>query len=170
VSERKSAIILSMEPMEAEDLPEVLPIAADPQGVAWTKGVFEKELATSFSHNWICRARLGTGKGFVAGFVSFWLIAGEVQLQNLAVRADLRRQGIGTRLMEEMFRTARARGVRRVTLEVRESNEAAAALYEQFGFAAAGRRPGYYHECGEAAVILWADLERNAGAENGQSR
>jgi len=170
VSDRKSATALSIETMKPEDLPEVLPIADDPQGIPWTKGIFEKELDTPFSHNLICRAVLQRGEKVVAGFISFWVVAGEVHLHNVAVRGDLRRQGIGSRLMEEMFRTAKTHGAARATLELRESNRAAGGLYERFGFLETGRRPGYYQDRAEAAVILWADLEKEAGAGNGQCR
>jgi ribosomal-protein-alanine N-acetyltransferase len=170
VSDRKSAVALSIEAMKAEDLPEVLSIADDPQGIAWTKGIFEKELVTHFSHNLICRAVLQTGEKAMAGFISFWVVAGEVHLHNVAVRVDLRRRGIGSRLMDEMFRTARAHGAARVTLELRESNQAAGALYRRFGFLETGRRPGYYQDRGEAAMILWADIEKESGVGNGPCR
>jgi ribosomal-protein-alanine N-acetyltransferase len=42
-----------------------------------------------------------------------------------------------------------------LTLEVRRSNHAARALYEKFGFKAAGMRPRYYQDNGEDAVIMW---------------
>ncbi|HOG16031.1 MAG TPA: ribosomal protein S18-alanine N-acetyltransferase [Syntrophales bacterium] len=166
----ESALTVSIEAMKPGDLPEVVAIADDPQGVPWTRGIFEKELATPFSRNLVCRADLGTGAEVVAGFISFWAVAGEVQLHNVAVRRDLRRRGIGLRLMEAMFRTARDEGAGCITLEMRESNRAARRLYERFGFAEAGSRPGYYRDRREAAVIFRADLEKGTGAGNGPYR
>jgi ribosomal protein S18 acetylase RimI-like enzyme len=48
----------------------------------------------------------------------------------------------------------RRRGVNKLFLEVRESNEAGIAFYEKMGFAKTGRRPGYYREPEEAALLM----------------
>ena len=81
---------------------------------------------------------------------------------NVAVDDRLRRQGIATALLESLFETADGDG-EQYTLEVRTSNAPALALYEGFGFQAAGRRRGYYHDNREDAVIMW----RTAGADAG---
>ncbi|MGI8944938.1 MAG: GNAT family N-acetyltransferase [Thermoleophilaceae bacterium] len=73
---------------------------------------------------------------------------------NVAVDDRLRRQGIADVLMDRLFALADAPGVQ-YTLEVRTSNGPAIRLYEKLGFAAAGRRRGYYHDNREDAVIMW---------------
>jgi ribosomal-protein-alanine N-acetyltransferase len=73
---------------------------------------------------------------------------------NVAVDPAHRRNGIATALLTgliERINDTRAR----FTLEVRESNVGAIALYERYGFRAAGRRRRYYQDNGEDAVIMW---------------
>jgi ribosomal-protein-alanine N-acetyltransferase len=73
---------------------------------------------------------------------------------NVAVDDRLLRRGIATAMLAELFAQADKPG-EQYTLEVRESNDAAIALYEHFGFRSAGMRPGYYHDNKEDAVIMW---------------
>ena len=82
---------------------------------------------------------------------------------NVAVDDRLLRQGIATALMERLFAQADGPG-EQYTLEVRTSNGSAIALYERFGFRAAGRRRGYYHDNREDAVIMWRTVPEPAAA------
>jgi ribosomal-protein-alanine N-acetyltransferase len=81
------------------------------------------------------------------------LIAGELQIQNLATLPRLRRRGIAVHLLEHVIRRSRAAGLMSIWLEVRLSNAPAIALYERFGFSACGRRSAYYPD-GEDALIM----------------
>jgi ribosomal-protein-alanine N-acetyltransferase len=72
---------------------------------------------------------------------------------NIAIDPARRGQGLGTQLLKEMLE--RAGHEEPYTLEVRTSNAAAIALYERFGFRAAGTRPRYYTDTGEDALIMW---------------
>jgi ribosomal-protein-alanine N-acetyltransferase len=72
------------------------------------------------------------------------LTSGECELENIAVAPGLRRKGAGTQLIQSLIAAARERGAHSIFLEVRESNNAARALYEKCGFANTGRRPRYY--------------------------
>jgi ribosomal-protein-alanine N-acetyltransferase len=65
----------------------------------------------------------------------------------------LRRQGQAKALVERLLLNFREHSVRTVFLEVRESNSAALALYEALGFLPIGRRPSYYREPVEAALL-----------------
>jgi len=83
-------------------------------------------------------------------------------IMNVAVDPGERRVGIATALMGELLRRVDGLGAR-FTLEVRESNHAAIALYERFGFRAAGRRKRYYQDNGEDAVVMWRTQSTLAG-------
>ena len=74
-------------------------------------------------------------------------------LMNVAVDPDSAGAGIATRMIERLFDEAGADA--RYTLEVRTSNHGAIAMYERFGFRAAGHRRRYYHDNGEDALIMW---------------
>ena len=95
--------------------------------------------------------------GGIAAFCTVWLVAGEVHINNLAVRPDCRRAGAGLGLLGFVLDTAASLGVATATLEVRRSNEAALKLYEKLGFVVAGVRKGYYDSPVEDALILWRD-------------
>jgi ribosomal-protein-alanine N-acetyltransferase len=86
------------------------------------------------------------------GFALGRAVAGEAELLTLAVAPDRRRQGAGRRLLAGFEAEARARGAGEAFLEVAADNDAARALYAGAGYAAAGRRPGYY--AGTDALVL----------------
>lgn len=90
----------------------------------------------------------------VVGYVVMWLVADEAELANLAVAPDRRRMGIGRYLLDSAMAEALAGGARSLYLEVRESNVAARALYGGRGFLAVGRRPAYYRNPAEDALLL----------------
>ena len=90
----------------------------------------------------------------VAGYVGSQSVMDEADMMNIAVSPDYRRQGIGQALVERLVTELSAVGVRCLALEVRLSNEPAKALYEKLGFALAGRRPNYYRNPKEDALIL----------------
>lgn len=96
--------------------------------------------------------------GNALAFIVVANVGAEWELENIAVAAEARRRGLGTRLMTEFMDVARGRGAESVFLEVRESNRAARALYEKWAFVETGRRRGYYSEPAEDAVIYRFDF------------
>lgn len=103
----------------------------------------------------------------VAGFVCFQVAADEAEVLNLAVQPSARRQGIGSRLLDQTLREAVRKGAHRVFLEVRETNQPALEFYERHGFEVTMRRAGYYAEPPDDALVLARDLASNpiSGAE-----
>lgn len=89
----------------------------------------------------------------VWGYLVFWLVAAEMHILNLAVHPQRRRQGIARALLTAALAQAREQHAKMAWLEVRPSNTAALALYQSFGFQEVGRRPGYYSDNGEDALI-----------------
>jgi ribosomal-protein-alanine acetyltransferase len=96
--------------------------------------------------------------GKILGFLVARQIAPEWELENIVVAAELRRNGHGRRLLEGLFEQARDTNSTRVFLEVRESNRAARALYEQIGFKQTGRRKSYYINPLEDAILYESKL------------
>ena len=99
-------------------------------------------------------ARLKDG---IAGYGGFWLVLDEAHLGNLAVAPRLRRRGIGERILKELIEMAKAKGLNLMTLEVRESNEKARALYEKMKFRLVAIRKGYYSDTKEDAYLYIND-------------
>lgn len=96
-----------------------------------------------------------------AGFLLGRAVAGEAELLTLAVAPESRRLGLGRKLVARFLYQARLRGAARAFLEVSAENPAAVALYESAGFAAAGRRRGYYAAPGGGridAIVMARDL------------
>ena len=87
------------------------------------------------------------------GFVIARVVDREWEIENIAVAGPARRRGLGTRLLRELLDRARGRGADAVFLEVRESNRAARALYEKWAFRESGRRPRYYKDPEEDAIL-----------------
>jgi ribosomal-protein-alanine N-acetyltransferase len=87
------------------------------------------------------------------GFLMARPLGPEWELENLVVAASARRRGLGTRLLHELFGVLRSQGGAALFLEVRESNAAARGLYEKCSFVEVNRRPRYYREPSEDAVM-----------------
>lgn len=96
--------------------------------------------------------------GRVAAYAVLWYAAEEAELGNLAVSPTDRRRGLGARLLDRAIECARARGARRLFLEVRRSNAAAERLYRTRRFQTVGFRPRYYQRPVEDALVLRLDL------------
>lgn len=131
------------------DLPQVIAIERRAFPTPWSLAMFVLELSKPSG---ICLA--ATRGGSLVGYLVCSRYDTVWHLMNVAVDSRLLRRGIATALIDALFQTAHRPG-ERYTLEVRESNRAAIALYEDFGFEADGRRRGYYHDNREDAVIMW---------------
>ncbi|MCI6955912.1 MAG: ribosomal protein S18-alanine N-acetyltransferase [Clostridiales bacterium] len=95
----------------------------------------------------------------LAGYVGSQTVMDETDMMNLAVAPQFRRQGVGEALVNALVASLKERGSRCLTLEVRDSNEAARALYAKLGFVEIGRRRGYYRDPREDALILRKEWE-----------
>jgi ribosomal-protein-alanine N-acetyltransferase len=92
--------------------------------------------------------------GPIVGYIVARETAGELHINNVAVRAAYRRRGIGAALLGRVLEEARRRKANAAFLEVRSANVAAQALYEKNGFKAIARRADYYSEPREDAVVM----------------
>jgi [ribosomal protein S18]-alanine N-acetyltransferase len=120
----------------------------------WVRAAFADELDRPWAH---LELLWEPTRGRVVAFCNYWVVAGELQILNVAVRPDERRRGHAQRLLGHMLAVARAADARVLSLEVRVSNAAAVALYRKLGFREVGRRPRYYADNGEDALLM--DLE-----------
>ena len=101
----------------------------------------------------------GAGESTLLGFLVARHLAPEWELENIVVAHGARRIGVGKRLLEGLFSAARETHSRSVFLEVRESNTAARALYQKFGFVQTGRRKSYYANPLEDAILYSLTLD-----------
>ena len=127
----------------------------------WTRAMYEQELLNAGTA-FIIVARMAGAP--VAGYCSYRLVAGEIQINNVAVRPEHRRLGMGRALVEAAVAHGRREGARMAVLEVRRSNVGAQALYFRLGFRQIGQRPRYYEHPEEDALVFAADV-RNLGQD-----
>ncbi len=86
-------------------------------------------------------------------------VAGEAEIQRIAVPCDCRRRGYASCIMEQFINILASDGVDKILLEVRQSNKAAISLYQRFGFKKVGQRRGYYADNGEDAILYTLDIQ-----------
>ncbi len=158
---------LSLRPMSARDLDEVVAIERACFARPWTRALFENELRIPFSRAVVAEER---GVEGLAGYLVRWSVAGEVHLLDLAVAPSRRRRGVGRALLESLLAEARRQGARRIELEVAAANRAARALYGRSGFEVVGRRARYYGE-DDAVLMEWRACTNNvAVAQSAQTQ
>lgn len=148
---------LEIGPYEEGDMEEIIAIERDSFQTPWSERIFRNEMTCPVSRMLVGRSCQQRGK-IVAGYLIYWHVEDEIHIHNIAVRTEMRRKGIATRMLAEALRRSRREGARRVTLEVRRSNLPAQEMYGKFGFTVEGVRRGYYSDNREDALIMWADL------------
>ena len=139
--------------MQSKDLTEVAEIEKDIFSIPWSRQGF----ADSLGQENTCYL-VACLNGKIAGYCGFLQVLDEADITNVAVEASSRKKGIGKKMLDELIRQGMQRGIRAFTLEVRESNHAALALYQKLGFESAGIRKNFYDAPKENAVIMWKYL------------
>lgn len=138
--------IKRMEPAHTQQIAELEKICfSDP----WSQRSIASELENELALWLVC-----VDEENVLGYVGSQTVLGETDMMNIAVCPDARRKGIAGSLIRELVRQLREQGSHCLTLEVRASNAPAIALYEGLDFAPIGRRPNYYRNPKEDALIL----------------
>jgi len=95
----------------------------------------------------------------LAGYLTLYAAAWEMEILNIAVNPSLRRRGHARRMLSHALQLCREMGIKRGYLEVRRSNVPAQNLYRSFGFEEVGVRRRYYPDNREDAIIMRLDLE-----------
>lgn len=141
--------ILKIVPMSAEHIDALAELERRCFAEPWSPEALRQELDNPCA-NFLVAVRGGKTTGYIGLFIA----EDDCSVANIAVSPELRRLGTARALLTESLRLARERGCRYVTLEVRRSNKAAAALYESCGFVCAGVRRGFYRKPDEDALVM----------------
>ncbi|MFW2489915.1 ribosomal protein S18-alanine N-acetyltransferase [Clostridium chromiireducens] len=136
--------------MKEEDIEAVLTISSLSFAVCWSKSSYIQELTNPVAKYFVAKI-----DDKVVGFAGTWIVLDESHITNIAVHPSYRKQGIASKLLEELLSHCKRQGCVAYTLEVRSSNTAAKALYEKHNFKQDGIRKGYYEDNKEDAVIMW---------------
>jgi ribosomal-protein-alanine N-acetyltransferase len=140
--------------MRAEDATAVARVLGQaPEAANWSEQSLREAAAAPGV------ALVSENDAMITGFLLGRQVGDEAEILNLAVLPERRHRGEGGALLEKALEEFRMRGVGRVFLEVRESNETAIGFYGKQGFAKMGRRPGYYLEPEEAALLMGREVD-----------
>ncbi|MDD3946523.1 MAG: ribosomal protein S18-alanine N-acetyltransferase [Clostridia bacterium] len=138
-------------PLEERDTAAIASIEKETFGDhAWSQNLFLEEIQDTTKHYFVALCEGGA----LCGYGGFAHIMDEAHIMNIAIDRAYRKLGFGRALLKTLLEEAKSLGVRAVTLEVRENNAAARALYESEGFVLAGIRKDYYGLYAHA-LIYW---------------
>lgn len=167
----------SLHPMSIDDIDQVASIERESFPTLWPPTSYRKEMENRIAEYIVCiregdyltvvKQRKGWRKFFrknippliikkrlVVGFLGIWYMGGEAHIVTVGVRGEYRGNGIGELLIIGSLEIGTARNSQVVTLEARQSNDIAKALYAKYGFLEAGLRRRYYSDNNEDAVIM----------------
>jgi len=144
---------IKFRPMTMADIDDVMVIERTSYRFPWSTGFFLQELQVACA-----RTILAEVHGAIVGYVLYWLLPGALDIHNIAVHVDFRRQGIARLLLGQVLAQAKGQSTTRVMLEVRKSNLPAQKLYEAIGFSITGIRKGYYSDDGEDALAMTLEI------------
>ena len=143
-------------PMDKSHLPQVEAIERACFSHPWSAALLEQELYNDMISLVVAEGEDGT----VLGYGEVRAILDEGTLEKIAVAPRFRRQGVAEEILKSYLRLGQAH-LAFLTLEVRESNAPAIALYEKLGFREVGRRKNYYREEHEDALLMTVEFERH---------
>lgn len=136
--------------MRRVHLTDVMRIEKEAFSTPWTEEMFRQEV----EDNEMSRSFVALYEGRLIGYFVAWFIHDQVHLLNIAVASSHKRRGIAKRMLEYLIDLSTNQNKQMITLEVRESNESAIALYRAFGFIQIGLRREYYTDDKENAVLM----------------
>lgn len=139
---------ITVRPMKESDVPQVVAIEKALFSMPWSEEAFREEL-----QNQQAVIVVADVSGEIAGFADMREICGECYINNVGVSEKYRRQGIGAALMQALEDNA-SENAEFITLEVRQSNEAAIAMYKRLGYIKVGSRKDFYEQPAEDADLM----------------
>ena len=147
--------------LDRQLLDQVLEIEIQSFNFPWNRSSYIDELNCSGALN---RAVIvpdrADGKSLIA-YLCCRIIIDELHIMKIAVAPSWRRRGVASALLQHGFDLAHNKGVKKVLLEVRTTNLAAQRLYRHNGFQLIGKRPNYYPQTGEAALLYMKKIEES---------
>jgi tRNA threonylcarbamoyladenosine biosynthesis protein TsaB len=152
VDSTKAQIVLRE--MRDSDIVKVMEIAAaEREAPQWTREAYQAAITPVLQRR-VALVAEDRSTGVLAGIIVLSITAPEAELESIVTAVEFKRRGVAKRLLHSLASNLRHAGVREVHLEVRASNLPALALYQALGFVESGRRPRYYAEPVEDAVLM----------------
>ncbi|WP_017729462.1 ribosomal protein S18-alanine N-acetyltransferase [Halalkalibacterium ligniniphilum] len=143
--------------MTVEDIEAVLHVEEHSFSVPWSRTAFTNEL----TNNQFARYVVYEVDEHVVGYCGVWVVYDEAHITNIAVLPEYRGGKRGEALLAYIMEFAKLMGAKKMTLEVRVSNEVAQRLYRKYGFQDGGIRKNYYTDNLEDALVMWVMLNEH---------
>lgn len=141
--------------MEERDLDAIMEVERQCFTLPWSREAFYNELHQNrFAHYLILEE-----DNKVIGYCGAWLVVDEAHITNIAVLPAYQGRGLGKVLLSSMIKECMLQAIKRMTLEVRESNLVAQSLYKKLGFVEGAIRKNYYSDNQEDAIVMWVNIE-----------
>ena len=138
-----------LRPATPADIPALLVLErSEPSAAHWNELAYQQLFSEETG-----RVTIVIEDDYVRGFLVAHAVGAEWEIENLVIAYKQQRQGLGSRLVQEILDRAQTQGTQAVFLDVRESNQAARGLYSRLGFAESGRRKSYYGSPEEDALL-----------------
>lgn len=141
--------------MKLSDIEQVYKIERETFSMPWSKKDFETAVKDE-NLNYF-NIYLVAEEQEILGYCGLWGVAGEGQINNVAVKAECRNKNIGKAMLQKLMEIGKEKELDSFTLEVRVSNVSAIKLYHNLGFIDAGIRKGFYDSPKEDAIIMWLE-------------
>lgn len=141
--------MLEFDTLKAEYIDGIYNISEQNIPNGWSKNAFLAELNKP---NVIYSIALIDGG--VAGFLGVQYVLDTAEITNIAVSDNYKRQGIATKLLNNVFKQLKSQNISSIELEVRETNFSAQMLYQKADFIKCGVRKRYYSDTGESAILM----------------
>jgi len=148
-SEKTSGLDISVRDMTVADFDAVMALEEKIFPDAWPQSAFEEIIAED---SW--SAVVVQYRGEIIGYGCYLVVLDESHLANIAVDSSYRRKSVAKHILNHILRDVKRKKCRIILLEVRVSNDSARAFYERFGFKELYRRPGYYQNPDEDALVM----------------
>ncbi|MGA8742363.1 MAG: tRNA (adenosine(37)-N6)-threonylcarbamoyltransferase complex dimerization subunit type 1 TsaB [Terracidiphilus sp.] len=146
---------INVRPMAAADLDRVMEMAAcTDHAPLWSRQAYETALNPDAQPGRVALIAEDKRSGAIAGFAISRITPPEAELESIVTAVPHQRRGVARTLFSALQRHLRGHGASAVVLEVRSGNRAAQGFYRFLGFAEEGRRPGYYADPAEDAVLM----------------
>jgi ribosomal-protein-alanine N-acetyltransferase len=120
----------------------------------WTRGMLLDEILNTKTR----RYTVAVEDKLIIGYLGVMFVLDELHVNTIGTLPGHEGRGIASSLMDDAWRDAQERGIKRATLEVATSNTRAQKFYYRYGFKPVGVRKNYYERTSEDALVLWADL------------
>jgi ribosomal-protein-alanine acetyltransferase len=148
-----------LEAVTPRDLDKIANIDGNAFTKSWNQKSFLEEIDRTDAYGYVARTKLDNGRMDVIAYVFVRILLKEMHIMRIAVAAGYQARGVATALLQQCFKLARRHQVNAVYIEVRPKNKSAISLYRNSGFKMLGKRPNYYPEAGEDALVMVKLLE-----------